>query len=356
MREQAALMAKKLATTMTDPSSLKSYIACRLTLLDKCPGLRPIGIGEILHRTIEMAIGWVLKCDIQEAAGPIMQVCSGLKGGAEEAIHSMKELFGMKENGAVILADASSTFNCLNKKVALHNIKYTCPPLAIILINTYRQPARLFISGGAELLSQEGTTQGDNLAMPFYTLGTISLLNKLHQLVRHVKQVWLADDATGCGKLIDLVEWWKLICEEGRRIGYFVKESKSWLILKDPQLLDEAMGSFASSNINITTEGKRHLGVALGNSSFCMNTSNLKWTTGAEKWRSYVNLPNLSYTQHPMHIYMDSSISLHTYFLLTLPNIGKHLKPLDDIINEKLIPTFLGSVHHQLNETSSPFP
>ena len=32
-----------------------------------------------------------------------------------------------------------------------------------------------------------------------------------------------------------------------------------------------------------------------------------------------------------------------TYFLRTLPNIGKHLKLLDDIINEKLIPTFLGS-------------
>ena len=88
-------------------------------------------------------------------------------------------------------------------------------------------------------------------------------MNTLHQLVRHVKQVWLADDATGCGKLIDLVEWWKLICEEGRKIGYFVKESKSWLILKVPQLLDEAMRLSASSNINSTTEGKRHLGAVV---------------------------------------------------------------------------------------------
>ena len=103
----------------------------------------------------------------------------------------------MEEYDAVILVDASNAFNCLNRKVALHNIQYTRLPLAIILINTYRQAGRLFISGGAELLSQEGTTQGDNLAMPFYALGTISLLNKLHQLVRHVKQVWLADDATG---------------------------------------------------------------------------------------------------------------------------------------------------------------
>ena len=85
-------MPKKLATTTTDPPSLESYIACRLIPLDKCPGLRPIGIGEILRRIIGKAIGWLLKCDIQEAAGP-MQVCSGLKGGTEAAIHSMKKLF-----------------------------------------------------------------------------------------------------------------------------------------------------------------------------------------------------------------------------------------------------------------------
>ena len=76
---------------------------------------------------------------------------------AEAAIHSMKELFGMEENDAVILVDASNAFNCLSRKVALHNIQYICPPLAITLINTYRQAARLFISGGAELLSQEWT-------------------------------------------------------------------------------------------------------------------------------------------------------------------------------------------------------
>ena len=278
---------------------------------------------------------------MQEAAGS-MQVCSGLKGGAEAAIHSMKELFGMEENDAVILVEASNAFNCLNRKVTLHNIQYTCPPLAIILISTYRQAARLFISGGAELLSQEGTTQGDNLAMSFYALGTISLLNKLHQLVRHVKQVWLADDATGCGKLTDLVEWWKLTCEEGRKIGYFVKESKSWLILKDPQLLYEGMRLFANSNINITTEGKRHLGAALGNSSFCGEYMQLKvddWCREMEKLCEFaISQPHAAFSA-----YIHGQQHKLTYFLRTLPNIGKHLKPLDDIIREKLIPTLLGS-------------
>ena len=34
------------------PSSLEAYLACRLVLLDKSPGLRPIGIGEVIRRIL----------------------------------------------------------------------------------------------------------------------------------------------------------------------------------------------------------------------------------------------------------------------------------------------------------------
>ena len=116
-------------------------------------------------------IGWVLKSEIQETAGPL-QASTGLKGGAEAAMHSMKDIFSSVDTDAVILVDASNAFNLLNRKLALHNVQYTCPPFATVLINTYHNPSRLLISGGREILSQEGTTQGDNLAMPFYGLAS----------------------------------------------------------------------------------------------------------------------------------------------------------------------------------------
>ena len=64
----------------------------------------------------------------------------------------------------------SNAFNCLNRQAAVRYIRHLCPPLATILINTYRQPSNLFMDGHT-LLSQEGTTQGAPLAMPMYAIG-----------------------------------------------------------------------------------------------------------------------------------------------------------------------------------------
>ena len=94
---------------------------------------------------------------------------------------------------AVLLVDANNAFNSLNRKVALLNIHQLCPSIATILTNTYRENASLFIDGDT-LFSQEGTTQGDPLAMAMYAIATVPLIEKLQST--NTKQVWYADDAT----------------------------------------------------------------------------------------------------------------------------------------------------------------
>ena len=49
---------------------------------------------------------------------------------------------------------------------------------------------------------------------------------------------------------------------EGKKYGYFVNESKSWLIIKDNSQLENAKMIFHDTAIKFTTEGKRHLGAA----------------------------------------------------------------------------------------------
>ena len=236
LREKLADFAKKIATEILDPITLEAYFTGRLLALDKAPGdtelqVRPIAVGEVLRRIVGKTIAWSLKSVIQESAGPL-QVSTGLKGGAEAAIHSMKEIFDLEATDAVILVDAANAFNRLNKAVALHNIQYICPAFAIVMINTYRNPARLIIFNGGEILSKEGTTQGDTLAMDFYSCGTNPILMSLRERIPEVSQAWLADDATSAGHLKDLKKWWDLIIEEGIKYGYYVKPSKSWIVLK----------------------------------------------------------------------------------------------------------------------------
>ena len=101
----------------------------------------------------------------------------------------MQQVWDEENTEGFLLIDSSNIFPIL----------YPRPAMAII--NTYRIPSRLFIVGGGELQSQEGTTQGDPLAMPFYAISVVVLMSFLNAKLAEVKQVWLADDSTAAGKL-----------------------------------------------------------------------------------------------------------------------------------------------------------
>ena len=84
LRNQLAVTAKILATEKTEifekndrpTSSIDAYLACRLVPLDKKPGLRPIGIGEVLRRIIGKTFMSVIKEDVQSVVRS-MQVYVG---------------------------------------------------------------------------------------------------------------------------------------------------------------------------------------------------------------------------------------------------------------------------------------
>ena len=56
-----------------------------------------------------------------------IQVCSGLPGEVEAAIHALRRLYEDNDTEAIILVDADNAFNRMNRSVALNNIQFTCP-------------------------------------------------------------------------------------------------------------------------------------------------------------------------------------------------------------------------------------
>ena len=229
--EAVADLAKKLATKLVDPSTLPPYTACRLIPLDKNPGVRPIGVGEVLRRIIGKAITTLIKPEVMSATAPL-QACAGLQGGVEAAIHALRDIFEDTDSHGILLVDADNAFNALNRSASLENMQIICPEFSVYLINTYRKPAKLIIpeSGGEYILSQEGTTQGDNCASGLYACSCMPLMISLttppkleptlDPPITPAKQVWFADDSAAGGKLDSLIQWWEALKKEGPGYGY----------------------------------------------------------------------------------------------------------------------------------------
>ena len=103
----------------------------------------------------------------------------------------------------------------------------------------------------------EGTTEGYNLAISFYALGLAPLLGRLRIITSTVRQVWLVDDATGAGCLKEIGNWWNELSEEGSLYGYYVNETKSWMILKHGNKLTYVQTMFKETNINLSFNPKK---------------------------------------------------------------------------------------------------
>ena len=274
--------------------------------------------------------------DIQDAAGPL-QVCAGHLSGWEAAVHAMRQVFEAPDTDAVILVDASNAFNSLNRQAALRNIHQLCPALSKVLTNTYREDVQLFIDGEV-LLSQEGTTQGDPLAMAMYAIAITPLIHRLEDRVN--KQVWFADDATAGGDLARLKTWWDRISEIGPDYGYYPNPSKTWLIVKDSNL-EEATTLFQGTGVSITAEGKRHLGAAIGTNSFVESYVKRKvsgWVHEVERLSSIaVTQPLAAYAA-----FTHGQTSKWTYLAKTIPDIGDLLKPVENAIRQRFLPSLTG--------------
>ena len=334
-----ARLARHLAESCVNPEKFEPLLASRLIALDKQPGVRPIGVGEILRRVTSKAILQVAKPDIEEACG-FVQKCSGMPAGIEAAVHAMQEIYMDESTEGILLVDATNAFNSMNRSAALHNVKFTCPVLATFLHNAYQHPSRLIIDGGGEITSEEGTTQGDPLSMAFYALSTVPLISTLQTEHPDVRQIWYADDSGGGGRLRQLRSWWDTINGTGQSFGYDVNRPKTILLVK-PDVVEVAQELFIDTAVRITTDGAPYLGSAVGEHAFreaFLRTKVDLWCKELECLAEFAQ-------SEPQAAYAALTHGLRgrwNYLLRTMDGTEEAVEPLDRSIRHVLLPQLTG--------------
>ena len=337
--EAMADFTRLLATRVMPPGPLVPFLAGRLIALDKKPGVRPIGVGEVLRRIVAKAVLRVAKEDVMKACGHL-QKCSGLPAGIEAAVHAMQHIYNEDTTEAVLLVDAANAFNSLNREVALHNVQRLCPPLSSILRNSYQSPARLFVAGGGEIASREGTTQGDPLSMAFYALATVPLISHLQRSCQHVKQGWYADDSGGAGRLGHVRDWWDRLQNGGTAYGYHTNSDKILLLVK-PSLVAEASQIFSGTGIRVVTGCTKYLGSVIGETEPIkehLQTRVIEWSDELKR------LVEIAKTEpHAAYAALIHGLRGRWIYLLRTSSVsGDCLASLDHIIQTEFLPTISG--------------
>ena len=284
LRESVASLARMLANNVVEWEVIRALMASRLIALDKNPGVRPIGVGEVLRRLLGKAMVLATGVDVEELCGAD-QLCSGLKGGIEGAIHSVNRLFNESSmtGCGVLMVDAKNAFNSINRVAGLWNARYLWPRCSRYLFNTYRGHSSLWINGHPDpLYSKEGVTQGDPLSMCFYAVSLMPLIRQLKS--SDWSQTWFADDSSCTGSLSQVKRWFDLLLSEGPKYGYYPEPSKSVLVVRE-EFFDRAQTMFGDMGVKVTC-GSRFLGGFVGDKDGCeayVKTKVKEWVSSVRR-------------------------------------------------------------------------
>ena len=139
--------------------------------------------------------------------------------------------FNSADRWGVLLVDAFNAFNSLTHTAMLFIIHILWSWCSHFLFNTYLGWCVLVLWGSSDFLySKEGVTEGDLLSMFMYAIGILPLIHSLCNPAQWT-QIWYADDASVCGYLKDIHEWFSKLCSWGPDFSYFPELKRtSWCL------------------------------------------------------------------------------------------------------------------------------
>ena len=84
MKDAITELSRHIANPIIDLDDIRALMGCRLMALDKCPGVHPIGVGEVSRHILSKVMAAATSTDVEELCGT-NQLYSGLKAGIEGA-------------------------------------------------------------------------------------------------------------------------------------------------------------------------------------------------------------------------------------------------------------------------------
>ena len=98
-------VARRISTSHMDPKGLMSFTTCYL-ITDKNPGVRLIGIGEVIRQITGKAILMITSADTCKAVGT-QQLCAGKVSGVKARVHAMRRTNNDLDNETILMVNAS---------------------------------------------------------------------------------------------------------------------------------------------------------------------------------------------------------------------------------------------------------
>ena len=201
---------------------------------------------------------------------------------------------------------------------------------------TYRGYVPLIVGGTTELrFSSKGTTQGDPLAMLFYGVSLIPLIESLKDRDKYL-QTWYADDSGALGPLENLVEWLSSLTENGPKYGYYSEPSKSYLVVHS-NFVEKGHQLFDWFGIRIV-EGRRYLGGFIGS-----DEGKIRFTLKkVQEWLDCLGELSKVAEKEPQAALVGLTISLQcdwNFVQRVVKNTSQLFAPLEKMLEENFLPS-----------------
>jgi hypothetical protein len=377
LREELAQLTNILSNENPSWASYRALMACRLVALDKQPGVRPVGIGEIYRRLMAKCVLAATGHRATDVCGNL-NLCAGLPAGIEGAVHAMTTewekataepteaadppvLPAQPQPGEAanddetpmepeepedvhitLMVDAANGFNELGRKAMLWTVRHRWAPGARFTFNCYRHASMLILRRPGKpchiILSNEGVTQGCPLSMILFGLGVLPIAEKMRQAEPSVVQAWFADDSAMSGPAKRVAAAYALLELIGPARGYFPEPAKSIVVCQESKM-DQARRTLERFQFQYC-DGHRYVGGFIGSAA-----ARARWL--APKildWVYGVNQLAKVASRYPQTAYAGLAKSLQSewqYLQRVLPDSGDAFAPVEEAIANAFLPALL---------------